>query len=104
MFMTKAAVPAEAEKLIRAVAAECPNHIDALHHIGLFLGERGAALESYVFCQAAVAVGLHAIPTLSVGRVIGTDSPNRPFLRTCPTPPPHCFPAHPAAVPCVRRQ
>lgn len=75
---------AEAEKLIRAVAVECPNHIDALQHIGLFLGERGAALESYVFCQAAVAVGLHAIPATfrwERDRIPWNRLPNRPFLR-----------------------
>ena len=52
----------EAEASIRQVLTECPNHIDALHHLGLFLEDRGDALGSYMCCQAAVAVGLQAIP------------------------------------------
>ena len=34
----------EAEAAVRQVLAECPNHIDALHHLGLFLEDRGDAL------------------------------------------------------------
>lgn len=74
----------EAEDLARDVAFECPNHIDALHHIGLFLGERGAVLDSYAFCQAAVSLGLHAIPASfrwDEDRIPWGRLANRPFLR-----------------------
>ena len=30
----------EAEALIRAIVGECPTHIDALHHLGMFLRGR----------------------------------------------------------------
>lgn len=52
-----------AETLIESVVIECPNHIDALHHLGLYREDHGDAVGSYVFCQAAVAIGLQAIPT-----------------------------------------
>ena len=51
-----------AERMVRDVVRKCPNHIDALHHLSLWLGERGDTLGAYVYCQAAVAIGLHAIP------------------------------------------
>jgi len=74
----------EAEACVRAVLIECPNHIDALHHLGLFLEDRGDAFGSYVYCQAAVAIGLQAIPETfrwADGRILWSYLCNRPFLR-----------------------
>lgn len=74
----------EAEALIKSVIVECPNHIDALHHLGLYRGDRGDSFGSYVFCQAAVAVGLQAIPSAfrwDRDCVPWGQLSNRPFLR-----------------------
>lgn len=74
----------EAEELVRDVLAECPNHIDALHHLGVFLGEREEILDSYAYCQAAVSVGLQAIPSdfrWDGDRISWSELDNRPFLR-----------------------
>ena len=74
----------EAEASVRQVLAECPNHIDALHHLGLFLEDRGDALGSYVYCQAAVAIGLQALPerfSWADNRIMWSYLDNRPFLR-----------------------
>ena len=51
-----------AEKMLRAIVAQCPTHIDALHHLSLICDEQHRALEAYVFCHAAVSIGLQAIP------------------------------------------
>ena len=75
----------EAEAVVRAVLVECPNHIDALHHLGLFLEDGGDALGSYMCCQAAVAIGLQAIPETfrwADNRIMWSYLNNRPFLRT----------------------
>lgn len=74
----------EAEVSVRQVLAECPNHIDALYHLGLFLEDRGDALGGYVYCQAAVSVGLQAIPETfrwADNRITWSHLDNRPFLR-----------------------
>lgn len=74
----------EAEELARSVVLECPNHIDALHHIGLYCEDRGDTVGSYAFCQAAVAIGLHAIPAAfdwERDRIPWGILANRPFLR-----------------------
>ena len=74
----------EAESLMRALLDTCPNHIDALHHLGLWLGDEGQALQSYVLCQAAVAIGLHAIPprfSWERSKLSWLELDNRPFLR-----------------------
>lgn len=72
------------KKMLRAIIEECPNHIDACHHLSLIYEEQGRTLEAYVFCQAAVSIGLQAIPekfkweqsTVTWGLL-----DNRPFLR-----------------------
>ena len=51
-----------AEKMLLAIVTECPSHIDALHHLSIIYDEQGRGLEAYVFCQAAVSIGLQAIP------------------------------------------
>ena len=73
-----------AENMLRAVVEECPNHIDALHHLSLIYKEQGRELEAYVFCQAAVSIGLHAIPRKfkwDNSRVTWGFWENRPFMR-----------------------
>ena len=73
-----------AEKMLLAIVTECPNHIDALHHLSLIYDEQGRELEAYVFCQTAVSIGLQAIP----GKFEWEHSilewsmlDNRPFMR-----------------------
>lgn len=73
----------EAESLARSVVAECPDHIDAVHHLGLYCENDGDAVGSYAFCQAAVAIGLHAIPAAfnwDCDRIPWGFMSNRPFL------------------------
>lgn len=73
----------EAEALIRAIVDECPTHIDALHHLGMFLHGRDA-LESYVYCQAAVSIGLQALPATfrwDTAKLSWLELDNRPFMR-----------------------
>ena len=73
-----------AEKMLRAVVEACPNHIDALHHLSLIYNEQGRKLEAYVFCQAAVSIGLQAIPRKfkwDNARVTWGMLENRPFMR-----------------------
>ena len=73
----------EAETLIRDIAGACPNHIDALQHLGVFLGDHDP-LESYVYCQAAVAIGLQALPAKfqwETARLSWLELDNRPFMR-----------------------
>ena len=73
-----------ATTLLRTLVMKYPNHIDALHHLSLWYGEEGKTLESYTFCQAAVSVGLHAIPkrfSWDRGKLSWLDIRNRPFMR-----------------------
>ena len=74
----------EAETLINSILADCPNHIDALHHLGLWIGEDGETLQSYALCLAAVSIGLHAMPpgfSWAHSKLPWPDLDNRPFLR-----------------------
>lgn len=73
-----------AEKMLRAVVAECPHHIDALHHLSLIYREQGRETEAYIYCQAAVSIGLHAIPEKfrwKTARMEWGWWENRPFMR-----------------------
>lgn len=73
-----------AERIARRVLRKCPDHIDALHHLALWLGERGDTLAAYVHCQAAVAIGLQAIPPAfnwKRSRLRWGYLENRPFMR-----------------------
>ena len=74
----------EAESLINSVLADCPNHIDALHHLGLWLGDEGDSLQSYALCLAAVSIGLHVMPprfSWAHSKLPWSNLDNRPFLR-----------------------
>ena len=76
--------PQDAERIVRGIVRKCPNHIDALHHLSIWIEERGDTLTAYAFCQAAVAVGLHAIPRdfhWDRSHLPWGHLDNRPFLR-----------------------
>ena len=73
-----------AEKMLCAVVAECPHHMDALHHLSLIYREQGRETEAYICCQAAVGIGLHALPqkfSWKTARMEWAWLENRPFLR-----------------------
>ena len=73
-----------AEILLLTILAECPNHIDSIHHLSLIYGEQGREIEAYVFCQAAVSIGLQAIPgqfEWSNSKLKWSWHENRPFMR-----------------------
>lgn len=40
-----------AEIMLRAIVADCPSHIDALHHLSLICDEQARALDAYVFVK-----------------------------------------------------
>ena len=72
------------EIMLRALVAECPSHIDALHHLSLICNEQARTLEAYVFCQAAVGIGLQAIPDnfkWEHSTLEWSILDNRPFMR-----------------------
>lgn len=74
----------EAEKMLHAVVAACPNHIDALHHLSLLYSGQGREVEAYIYCQAAVGIGLHALPqkfSWKTARMEWGWLENRPFMR-----------------------
>ena len=73
-----------AEKMLRSIVAECPNHIDAIHHLSLIYSEQGREMEAYIYCQAAVGIGLHALPKKfrwETARMEWGWLENRPFMR-----------------------
>lgn len=74
----------DAERMLHAVVAECPNHIDAIHHLSLIYREQGRETEAYICCQAAVGIGLHALPkkfNWKTARMEWALLENRPFMR-----------------------
>ena len=73
-----------AEKMLRSIVAECPNHIDAIHHLSLIYNGQGREMEAYIYCQAAVGIGLHALPRKfrwETARMEWGWLENRPFMR-----------------------
>lgn len=73
-----------AEEMLRSVVAECPHHIDAIYHLSLIYREQGRETEAYICCQAAVGIGLHALPqkfSWKTARMEWLWLENRPFLR-----------------------
>lgn len=74
----------DAERMLHAVVAECPHHIDALHHLSLLYSGQGREREAYIYCQAAVGIGLHALPqkfSWKTARMEWAWLENRPFMR-----------------------
>ncbi len=75
---------AQSERLLRSIIGECPEHIDALHHLAIIQGERGKRQDSFLLEQEAVKVGLNCFPkefTLGVDLLEWGLLENRPFLR-----------------------
>ena len=73
-----------AERKFLALVVKCPNNIDVLHHLSIFYCEAGRDATSYAYSQAAVGVGLRAIPakfSWSKSRMEWSVLENRPFLR-----------------------
>lgn len=72
------------EKKFLAVIKQCPNHIDALHHLALFYEDLGRDAAAYAYWQAAVGIGLRAIPeefSWSRSKLEWGFHQNRPFMR-----------------------
>lgn len=73
-----------AEKKLAAIVSQYPDDMDALHHLSMLYGETGRDVEAYVYLQAAVGVGLQAIPdafTWAHSRMDWGFLDNRPFMR-----------------------
>ena len=73
-----------AGKMLQSIVAECPHHIDALHHLSLIYRTQGRETEAYICWQAAVGIGLHALPQKFSWKTARLEWPwleNRPFLR-----------------------
>jgi len=74
----------EAERVFRAVLAEMPDHLDALHHLALVLSERGFDDQARDLWEQAVRIGHKAFPQdfqLGRDRLEWGWLENRPFLR-----------------------
>ncbi len=73
----------EAERIFRAVLAQMPDHLDAIHHLALVLSERGLPEEARDLWEQTVRIGRKAFPQ---DFEIGGDLlewgwlENRPFL------------------------
>jgi tetratricopeptide (TPR) repeat protein len=74
----------EAERAFRAVLAQMPDHLDALHHLALVLSKRHLGDQALGLWEQAVHIGHKAFPQ---GFEVGRDRlewgwlGNRPFLR-----------------------
>ena len=71
------------EELIE-FAEKYPQHIDALHHLGIAYELIEQPQLAYLFCQAAVSLGLQALPekfNWSSANIDWGHLSNRPFIR-----------------------
>jgi tetratricopeptide (TPR) repeat protein len=74
----------EAERSFRAVLAQMPDHLDALHHLAMVLSKRDLGAQALDLWEQAVRIGHKAFP---LGFETGRDRlewgwlENRPFLR-----------------------
>ncbi|MFC1982358.1 tetratricopeptide repeat protein [Chloroflexota bacterium] len=74
----------DAERIFRAVLAQMPNHIDAIHHLALVLSKRGMLTEARDLWEQNSRIGHKAFPQ---DFKLGRDRrewgwlENRPFLR-----------------------
>jgi tetratricopeptide (TPR) repeat protein len=76
----------EAEKRIKALLLVCPDHIDALHHLGLLYSYTGRPLEAYLATREAVRIGMDALPpafSWLTSSLAWGHFENRPFMRAC---------------------
>ena len=74
----------EAEKIFRAVLAQMPDHLDAIHHLALVLSERSLMGKARDLWEQAVRIGHKAFPQdfeLGRDRLEWAWLENRPFLR-----------------------
>ncbi|MBK8102720.1 MAG: hypothetical protein IPK30_05415 [Cellvibrionales bacterium] len=73
-----------AESLFSKLLAKNPFHIDAMHHLSLLYDAVGDFEFSYMAAQAAVSIGLQALPPTfqwDTARMEWGSWSNRPFLR-----------------------
>lgn len=74
----------QAAKLFRAVLAQMPDHLDALHHLAIVLSELGLPDEARSLWEQAVRIGRKAFPKdfrAGKDRLEWGWLENRPFLR-----------------------
>ena len=74
----------EAERIFRAVLAQMPDHLDAIHHLALVLSERGLLAEARDLWEQTNRIGHKAFPQdfkLGRDRLEWGWLENRPFLR-----------------------
>jgi tetratricopeptide (TPR) repeat protein len=74
----------EAERAFRAVLAQMPDHLDALHHLAMVLSKRDLADQALDLWEQAVSIGHKAFPQdlkLGKDRLEWGWLENRPFLR-----------------------
>jgi len=73
-----------AERRLKEVIKLCPTHIDALHHLAILYRQLDRDIEAFAFVQAAVGVGLNAMPdkfSWEKSRLEWGFLENRPFMR-----------------------
>ena len=74
----------EAEAVFRAVLAQMPDHLDAIHHLAIVQSERQLLGEALDLWNQAVSLGRKAFPKdfrIGKGRLEWGWLDNRPFLR-----------------------
>ena len=74
----------EAERIFRAVLAQMPDHLDAIHHLALVLSKRGMLDEARDLWEQTSRIGHKAFPQdfkLGRDRLEWGWLENRPFLR-----------------------
>ena len=74
----------EAERVFRAVLAQMPDHVDAIHHLALVLSKQGLLSDAHALWEQSVRIGRKAFPRdFQVGRdrLEWGWLENRPFLR-----------------------
>ena len=74
----------EAERVFRAVLAQMPDHVDAIHHLALVLSERGLLADAHALWDQGVRIGRKAFPRdfeLGRDRLEWGWLENRPFLQ-----------------------
>ena len=72
-----------AKRITYDLIRDHPNHIDAIHSLSIWIDQSGDKLDAYVYAQAAVAIGLQAIPPefrWDRARLLWGHPENRPFL------------------------
>ena len=60
-----------AEKMLRSIVAECPNHIDAIHHLSLLYNGQGRELEDIFIVKPRSVSDCTRFPRNSTGKPRG---------------------------------